>query len=130
MIIVFLKDLLKIISKACDLLRDFIHKNSGIFSVSFLLIFFLEQVLLIFCVYQFFNVSQMAQFIIGVFALIVITTATLEKFFLEKKYQYLQKEAHIMAYENEKLFLDFKKILDAHENLNKKYEQLSNKLKK
>ena len=63
------------------------------------------------------NVEAQAQLLIGIFALIVLTTATLEKFILEKKYQYLSKEATQLAEENELKLKDMKNTLEENKRL-------------
>lgn len=125
--LIFLKEILTAINNGCDCLRDFIHKNSGIFTFSFIIIFFLEQLFLMISVNFYFQVSSMAQFVIGIFALVVLTTATLEKFILEKKYQYQKKQVDIISYENEVMLKEFKEISKEYKLLYLKYDLLKKK---
>jgi len=108
---IFLKEFLQELDGICVLLRDFTRRNSGVFTVFFMFLFFMEQILLIVIVFYFFDVALLVQLLISIFALIVITTASLEKFILEKKYQYLVKEVNIVTYENQEMLLEMKRML-------------------
>jgi len=116
--LIFMKELLQFTQVRLNHIRVFTHKNSGIFTILFILLFFIEQIALILFTYSI-NVEARAQLLIGIFALIVLTTATLEKFILEKKYQYLSKEAAKLAEENELKLKDMKNILKENERLEK-----------
>src|SRR3989338_8670218 len=108
--LIFLKDILAFIDSRGSSLRNFTHRHSGFFTVLFMFIFFIEQFLLMVVTYFFFDISAEAQLLIGIFALIVLTTATLEKFILEKKYKYLSKEVNTVTYGTERLFTAMKII--------------------
>lgn len=110
--------------------RNFIHKNSGFFTLVFLFIFFVEQLLLMLITYYLFEISTEAQLLIGIFALIVLTTAAGEKFILEKKYQYLSKEFTKAMHDNERILLEMKKLYDNYEDLYTKYIKIKSKKKK
>ena len=111
-----MKELLQFTQVRIEYLKTFIHQNSGIFSIVFMFLFFIEQIALILFTYSM-NVEAQAQLLIGIFALIVLTTATLEKFILEKKYQYLSKEATQLAEENELKLKDMKNTLEENKRL-------------
>jgi len=90
-------------------------------------LFFLEQIVLLFCVYYFFRVSSEAQLLISIFALVVVTTATLEKFILEKKYEYQKKKVDIVTYENEEMLKQMKILSNEYKKLYQKYVTLKKK---
>ena len=106
----FMKDLGRFIEERNIILRDFLKNNYGVFTLLFILIFFFEQLSLSILAFIL-NVSPLAQILIGIFSLIVLTTATIEKFILEKKYHYLQKEAEKLALQNELVFNKAKDML-------------------
>ena len=108
---VYLKEVLSIISKNCGLLREFVSHNGGIFSVFFMFLFFVEQILLILVVYFLVDVSPKAQFIVSIFALVVLTTATLEKFILEKKYEYQKAQIDTISRRNQDELNEMKQTL-------------------
>ena len=116
LLLLFARELLFFLEDRCNLLRDFIRKNSGFFTILFLFIFFSQQLALILLSYLL-NVDSKIQILIGVFALIILTTAAVEKFVLEKKLQYLQSETSKVTYENQKIFDEYKEISEAYEQL-------------
>lgn len=126
--LIFLKDVLSFIDSRSSYLRSFTRNNSGFFTIFFLFIFFIEQLLLMLITYFFSDISEEGQLLVGIFALIVLSTAGLEKFILEKKNQYLSKEINDIIHENEimlmKMQADKKKLFKAYvevkEKLNKK----------
>ena len=87
----------------------------------------MEQLLLMYVVYAFLKVSATAQFFIGTYALLVLTTATIEKFILEKKYQYQKKEIDIISFKNEEMLTEMKDLSRDYERLYTKYQQLKKK---
>jgi len=68
--------------------------------------------------------------LISIFALIVITTATVEKFILEKKYEYLKGESSAMFYYNETKLKEMKYFLKMGKDLEEENKKLKEKLKK
>lgn len=125
--LVFLKEILAFINSISYHLRDFTHNNSGFFTVLFMFIFFVEQFLLMLVTYFVSDISTEGQLLIGIFALIVLSTAGLEKFILEKKYQYLSKEINKVTSENELMLMQ---LYADNEKLLRKYVEVKEKLKK
>ncbi len=125
-LLIFLKESLTVINQKFNHLRVFINKNYGIFTLFFILVFFFEQLFLIYFVSVYLEVSVKAIFI-SIFALIVLTTATLEKFILEKKFQYQKQEVDVVSYENQELLKDAKNIVNKYEILYRKYHSLKKK---
>ncbi len=115
--IVYLEEVLAVVNRKSGHIRNFVHQNSGLFSIAFLSLFFLEQLLLILILYYFLDTSSAVQLLISVFALIVLTTATLEKFILEKKNQYLLRETHLLSFENQKVIEKQKQLLEENNQL-------------
>ncbi|MBS3123205.1 hypothetical protein J4437_01080 [Candidatus Woesearchaeota archaeon] len=122
--VLFLKDLLDFISKRSFYLRDFINRNSGIFTVTFIFLFFIEQIILIITTSYFFEIPSRAQFIISLFALLVLTTATFEKFILEKRNEYQQQETINITYQNEMALKEWKQLSEDYQELYKEYTYL------
>lgn len=129
MLFLYAREILYSIDRVGSYLRWFVHRNSGIFSLIFILIFFAEQILLIILVFYVYDVSSEAEFLISIFALIVITTASLEKFILEKKYQYLMRETSKVSYQNELALKEMKDLLDEHNILKAENRDLKRRLK-
>ncbi len=127
---IFLKEILNIFDRKGDYLRKFVQRNNGVFTVFFLFLFFIEQIVLMICVYYFLNVSSTTQFVVSIFALIVVTTATLEKFILEKKYEYQSKEVNRVSYDNENILEEMKILYDKGEELEKENKKLKKLFKK
>jgi len=110
-------ELSNLISRLSDCFRKFIVSNTGFFTILFLVIFFLEQALLILFVFYFFEASSKLQILISIFALIVVTTATLQKFIWEYKFQHRSKEVAIFSYNNKRLFSDVRLLIDENQKL-------------
>lgn len=115
LLIAFINQTLKIISEICTCVREFILENTSLFTILFLFIFFLEQMILIILIYTL-NVSIKAQVLISLFALIVVTTAALQKFIWEYKFQKGREKLVITSHENKKILLYMKKMLDSKED--------------
>ncbi len=122
----FLKEVLFCFGTKCNLLREFISKNNGFFTILFVFIFFIQQLLLTIISYLL-KVDSKTQILIGVFALIILTTATIEKFILEKKFQYQKSEVDVTSYENQEMLKDLKEISQSYERLYDKYKKLKQK---
>ncbi len=90
--ILFPKEILRTFNRTSEIYRWFFTQNSGFFKVLFILIFFLEQVAFIIILDMFFNITKKATTFIGIFALIVITTATLQAFIWEQKFRYSEEK--------------------------------------
>lgn len=84
----FWPSFLKCLQKGIIVTREFIKINEGFFSILFILLFALEQVVLIGLTTYFREEAGLLRLIISIFALVVITTASLQKFILETKRRY------------------------------------------
>lgn len=91
-------------------------------------LFFAEQILLVVFVYLM-DVDALAQVLISLFALIVLTTAALEKFILEKKYQYQMREVIRVSYDNEQYLARTKELLKQKSELREEMQILKEKSK-
>lgn len=89
--ILFTKEILTTLNETGSIIRWFLFKNSGFFKIFFILIFFFEQFIFIYILNMFFNISIGASAFIGIFALIVITTATFQAFIWEQKFKYSEE---------------------------------------
>ena len=63
-------------------LRKFYHKNYSLFEILFLLLYFLEQILLI---YFLFKLPEYTLEIVSIFAIVVITSISIQKTILDSK---------------------------------------------
>lgn len=117
------KELVTLITEMGNCCRKFIIENTGFFTILFLSIFFLEQVLLIIVVFYFFEVPPTLQIVISIFALIVVTTATLQKFVWEYKFQQRSKDIHVYAQKNRELIEDVHELIDENEGLKRMLEK-------
>lgn len=79
---------------------------------------------------MFYSASNKLQMVISIFALIVVTTATLQKFVWEYKYQNLKNEIIKIGIDNKMFLSDIKELIDENERLFDENEELKNKLKK
>ncbi|HLC65903.1 MAG TPA: hypothetical protein VJI46_07315 [Candidatus Nanoarchaeia archaeon] len=107
----FSRELSLHIRRIADGYRAIINENSGLFTLFFMGVFFLEQIILVLVVSTYFNPPKSLQTIIGIFALIVITTATLEKFIWEYKFQSSKRELYRISMENEDYLNELKGII-------------------
>ena len=89
-IILFSKDLFEFVSRGRKNYREFIIKNEGFFTIFFVLVFLVEQLLLIIILAYFFQLSKWLSAIVGIFALIVVTTAAFQKFIWEYKFRWAE----------------------------------------
>ena len=81
----FLPIIFRCLEKTIIITRGFVKHNEGFFSILFILLFALEQVILIGLTTYFREEANLLRLIISIFALVVITTASLQKFILETK---------------------------------------------
>lgn len=119
LIFIFMKEFLDKTTILCKHFRKFIVENTSFFTILFLVIFFIEQVILIILVYTL-AVSMKAQLLISLSALVVVTTATLQKFIWEYKYQNVSRKVYRITYKNKRYFSYFNKLLNDHGKLLKK----------
>lgn len=80
--------ILLFIDNRMDSLRDFTKKNDSFFSLFFIGLFGIEQAILIILLFVFGDNLSLTKLIVSIFALFVITTATLQKSLLETKRRY------------------------------------------
>lgn len=127
--LMFNKVILDSIGKACQDLRKFISEYTGIFTVLFIVLFFIEQIVLVILVF-YFRVDAIIQMIISIFALVVVTTATFQKFIWEYKYQNITKEIIKTTVKNKMFLLNMKNLIDEIVKLRDENKKLKMKLKK
>tara|TARA_Y100000034_G_scaffold44750_1_gene55000 strand:- start:3624 stop:4007 length:384 start_codon:yes stop_codon:yes gene_type:complete len=95
-ILIFNKHFLKTLDKTCNNTRIFIHKNESFFTILFLFFFFIQQFILVILVFYFKTNLNLLQVIISIFALIVITTASLQKIILDVRIRYFREKVDIL----------------------------------
>lgn len=119
LIIACYKEILHTLSRVCSLSRDFIGENSGFFTIGFIVLFGLEEAALIIAA-LFFKVPKFFAAIIAIFALIVVITASLQKFIWEHKYQYANEEAKQALTESKLYLKEIKQLIDENETLKRR----------
>ena len=119
----FLPIIFRCLEKAIMVTREFIKHNEGFFSILFILLFALEQVILIGLTTYFREEANLLRLIISIFALVVITTASLQKFILETKRRY-ENETKRSIEESNEVIRTYKTIIN---DLIRKIEEESKK---
>ena len=97
-------------------LKKFFHTNYSFFDVSFIIAYFVEQMIFIYLIFKF---SGYAQIISGAFALIVITTASLQKLASESRLKKISEAT-----------IDQKVLLERTIKLNKEFVKRNRMLNK
>ena len=128
-IIINSEKILFIIHIKCNYLKKFILLHNGFFTIGFIIIFLSEQVTLILVIY-FSNVSSWLSMFIGLFALCVITTASLQKFIWQFKFTSAQQKVQKVSIENNQKLNFMKKIINEKIYLNEENFKLKKQLKK
>lgn len=125
--IIFWGEFLDFINKRTDRTRDFIKKNEGFFSVTFIILFAIEQAILIWLTTYFKENTTKLRLIISIFALVVMTTASLQKFVLETKRRY-DNETKQSLKESNKIITKLRRMINIYRSRAKNLEeQLSQK---
>jgi len=109
-------------SRLIEPTREFIKKNEGVFSIFFIILFALEQTLLILLTDYFKNNTGFLRLIISIFALVVMTTASLQKFILETKRRY-EKEAKKSIKKTTLTLEKYKKLVGEYDKLMGRLEE-------
>jgi hypothetical protein len=119
---------LLICARLWNLLREFFHKNYSFFEILFVLIYFFEQAGFILISYFY---SPKNPLWIGMFALIVITTVSVEKVLMDSRNRkisklLLEKNAlfDVSIYEKDKILSEYNKLKKEYEELLKVNEKL------
>lgn len=73
-------------------IRRFIYSNDNFFTVFFLFVFFLQQLLLVMLVYYYRKDIDILQLLISLFALIVVTTSSLQKVILDVRIRHFKEQ--------------------------------------
>ena len=108
-----------------DLLRKFIDNNDGIFNILFLGIFALEQIVLLYLIFKFDEDVRLLTLIIGIFALVVVTTASTQKIIFDIKRKYDEKK-----YFNAKRTITvLPRLVTKYKNLSEEHSKLKKELK-
>jgi len=90
------KKVLIIVGKCSSNLRNFISVNASFFKIAFIFVFFLEQLFFIIIMALYLHISLIASVVVGIFSLIVITTASFQSFIWEYKYQISEGERNLL----------------------------------
>jgi len=106
--------LFKSIEKFWHNLRRFCFRNRTVFEIVFILIYAFEQVGLVLFVYQ--NPDNI-QFIVSIFAIIVLTTFALHKVLMESRIKMLEDEMKSLLIEKSKLEFNNEYIIKEHDEL-------------
>jgi len=115
----------------CYDFRSFILYNESIFTIFFLVVFTLEQALLLYIIYKISPIHPIAQFFIGLIILFVLFTAALEKIILQVRYRGLKEINSNMDIELKEAMIEKNRIVYEYELLKQKVEEyIKFKLKK
>jgi len=90
--IIFIDDILKTVNQFCISCQRFIGERAGFFKILFTLLFFVEQVVFLYILHKYFEISKATNTFIGIFALVVVVTASFQAFVWEYKYYLTDKE--------------------------------------
>lgn len=97
-----------------DNIRNFFHTKYSFFDISFIIIYFSEQLLLILLSVKY---PQFINFWLGLFALVVITTASIQKLFMDSRDRKISELNSILRSLNSELFDSIEKMRDEIKNL-------------
>lgn len=114
MLAIFHRRLLNCFDDLITDLRFFIYKNDSFFTILFLFIFFIQQLILIIFGHIFREDVIRLQILISIFALIVVTTSSLQKLVLDIRVRHFRDQSIAFSklyYSNEKILEALKKIL-------------------
>ena len=120
LICIFWTDVLDFINCRAEKTRKFMKNNEGFFSIFFIVLFAIEQSILIGLTTYFKEDTTKLRLIISIFALFVMTTASLQKFVLETKRRY-EKEVQESGYKTLEL-------VESYEGLIRSKDDIINKL--
>ncbi len=98
LIVIFHREIFKILDRLCESFRRFISGNAGFFKIIFILVFFVEQVIFIYLLDKRYALPKNAATFIGAFALVVITTASFQAFVWEHKYYHTKQQLRSVKY--------------------------------
>lgn len=115
---------IKDIAKEC---RSFIEESKGFFTILFIVVFLFEQIIYIVVVNTFFNIPKWLNVSMGIFALIVVTTASFQKFVWEYKFQSAQQRVILVTQQNKIYLSKFKELIDELDDMDKELERLEKK---
>ena len=93
------------------IIRRGIDKNEGFFSIFFVCLFTLEQMLLLYLIHKFGEKIDMLKLFVSFFALVVVATASFQKTILEIKRRY-DKEKYIALIDAKKVIMSLKRFLE------------------
>ena len=102
-------------------LRNFFHENYSFFEFLFIIIYFVEQLCLI---VLFFKYPQYNPFWVSAFALVVLTTVSLQKLYMESKDKKITKESVEQQGRVDLIINNEKKLIDENKRLEKRVEEL------
>ena len=95
-------------------LRIFFRYHKTLFDASFLLIYTVQQLLLLLVILLFPEYSSIFS---GIFALIVITTISFEKVCMESRYGWLEEKLTIQEMDKQRMATEYEKTLNYSTNI-------------
>lgn len=105
-------------------LQDFFYNHKTLYEILFLLVYFLEQ-LILFVLILLYPIH--ASVFAGVFSLILITTISFEKICMESRYKLLQQHNIVTEMNMENLEKQYHAIYQENENMRKVLDSKSTK---
>ena len=94
----------KISSKIFSSFGIFIYQEKALFEVIFLILYSLEQLILVLLVYFSSTVSEVS-FYVSIFAIIILTTFNLHKFMMESRISRLEENINLLSSEKQRVEL-------------------------
>ncbi len=110
-------------------LREFSYRNRTIFEVSFIIVYTLEQALLVWLTFTATNLEELG-LIVSLFALIVLTTFTFHKLVMESRIGLLEKEINTLHQDKNYLEGKMKQMKEVGEEMIERWAENLNTTEK
>jgi len=110
----------KHIEKCWQNLRTLFHRNDSLFDIIFLLLYFFEQLGLVYFTIKFRSTIELLPYVISFFALFLLTTVGIHRLFMESRNRYVREQ-------HNELMVDFYKLESSYKFIDREYKE-QNKL--
>lgn len=100
--------------------RRLFHRNDSLFDIFFLLLYFFEQLGLVYFTIRFRKNVEILPYVISFFALFLLTTVGIHRLFMESKNRYIREQ-------HSKLMINFYKLETSYKLIDREYKE-QNKL--
>jgi len=106
----------KSIEKGWQNIRVLFHRNDSLFDILFLLVYFIEQLGLVYFTMEFRNDMYHLPYVISFFALVLLTTVGIHRLFMESRNKFVREQ-------HNNLILYYYKLETSHKLLHREYKQ-------